>query len=379
MLEYIGPSGAAGRPENRERRVLEGLKTFKEKEKFLYARIVAGARAFGRAFTTAPRRFWAWGSQKTSVVIAPHSARSSRRLQFSRFAMGLIGAAALGLFGFSVFSAGRYAVTAAMLAGARRELADSRAAIDELRDSVETLSGSALRFETKLSELLEIAARRKGQQATGAVAAAGAAMASPAGAEALGVAGLTGLLNMPFSGGLANRELDRLSGLSLYLDQAAPSLEQLATILAGQKEIMSEIPNIWPIQGGLGHISMYFGQNENPFSGGQWYLHTGIDISTFGVGNPILAAADGKVIDVSYDGGLGNSITIQHSHGFLTRYGHLRSTGVRKGQQVVQGQVIATLGNSGKTTGPHLHYEVHLGTSLIDPLRFLNIRKAVGQ
>ncbi|MCE1196374.1 M23 family metallopeptidase [bacterium] len=368
----------------RGKRVFEGLKTVKEKEKLLYARIVAGAGAFVRAVAAAPRRFWAWGRQRTSIVIAPHSARASRRLQFSLFALGLIGAAALGLFGFSAFSAGRYAVTAAMLAGARRELADSQAAIDELRDSVEALSGSALRFETKLSEVLEIAARRKGQQtAVGSAAAKGAAgaagTAGAADAEALGVAGLTGLLNMQYSGGLANRELDRLTGLSRYLDQAAPGLEQLATILAGQKEIMSEIPNIWPIQGGVGHISMYFGQNENPFSGGQWYLHTGIDISTFGVGNPILATADGKVIDVSYDGGLGNSITIQHSHGFLTRYGHLRSTGVRKGQQVVQGQVIATLGNSGKTTGPHLHYEVHLGTSLIDPLRFLNIRKAVGQ
>jgi murein DD-endopeptidase MepM/ murein hydrolase activator NlpD len=359
----------------REKRVLEGLKTVKEKEKLLYARIVAGAGAFVRAFATAPRRFWDWGSQRTSIVIAPHSARGSRHFRLSRFAMGLIGAAALGLFGFSAFSAGRYAVTAAMLAGARRELADSRAAIDELRDSVEALSGSALRFETKLSELLEIAARRKGQQASGAAAGAG----SSEGSEALGVAGLANLLNLPYSGGLANRELDRLSGLSRYLDQASPGLEQLATILAGQKEIMSEIPNIWPIQGGIGHISMYFGQNENPFSGGQWYLHTGIDISTFGVGNPILATADGKVIDASYDGGLGNSITIQHSHGFLTRYGHLRSISVRKGQQVVQGQVIGTLGNSGKTTGPHLHYEVHLGTSLIDPLRFLNIRKAVGQ
>jgi murein DD-endopeptidase MepM/ murein hydrolase activator NlpD len=348
--------------------VLEGLKTFKEKEKLLYARIVAGAGAFVRAFATAPRRFWAWGGQRTSIVIAPHSARGSRRFQLSRFALGLIGAAALGLFGFSAFSAGSYAVTAAMLATTRRELADSRAAIDELRDNVEALSGSALRFETKLSELLEIAARRPaGASSTGADG------------SALQAAGLTNLLNMPYSGGLANRELDRLSGLSRYLDQASPGLEQLATILAGQKEIMSEIPNIWPIQGGVGHISMYFGQNENPFSGGQWYLHTGIDISTFGVGNPILATADGKVIDASYDGGLGNSITIQHSHGFLTRYGHLRSISVRKGQQVVQGQVIATLGNSGKTTGPHLHYEVHLGTSLIDPLRFLNIRKAVRQ
>ncbi len=65
------------------------------------------------------------------------------------------------------------------------------------------------------------------------------------------------------------------------------------------------------------------------------------------------------------------------SHGFLPRYGHLRSIRVKKGQQVAQGQVVGTLGNTGKSTGPHLHYEVHLGTSVIDPLRFLNVRKAI--
>lgn len=343
----------------------EGLREYKKKEKLLYARLVAGAGAFFRAFVTLPRRFVAWAGQKTSIVVIPHTGAVSRRLQASRFILGAAGLGLAAILGFSVFATGRHLATVAMLEASRRELAESRAAIDELRDSAEALTGSALRFETQLSGLLAIAARRKGQPA-----------ASTPGDDALHAAGLSGLLNMPDSGGLAYRELQRLRGLSGYLDSAAPGLEQIATILAGQKEIMSEIPNIWPIQGGSGHISMYFGQNENPFSGGQWYLHNGIDISTFRVGDPVIAAADGKVIDASYDPGLGNCVTIQHSHGFLTRYGHLRSFRVTKGQQVVQGQPVGTLGNTGKTTGPHLHYEVHLGTSVIDPLRFLNVRRA---
>lgn len=343
----------------------EGLREYKKKEKLFYARLVAGTKAFFKAFVTAPRRFAAWAGAKSTIVFIPHSERASRRFQASRFAVGVAGLALVALLGFSIFASARYLAAVAGLETAKREAAESRAAIDELRDSAEALTGSALQFETRLSELLEIAARKKGQS--------GAAVAED---DALAAAGLSGLLNMSASGGLAYRELERLRGLSAYLESAAPGLEQIATVLAGQKEIMSEIPNIWPIQGGVGHISMYFGQNENPFSGGQWYLHNGIDISTFGVGNPIIAAADGKVIDVSYDASLGNCITIQHSHGFLTRYGHLRSFRVTKGQQVVQGQVVGTLGNTGKTTGPHLHYEVHLGTSVIDPLRFLNVRKA---
>lgn len=350
--------------------MLEGPRAFKQKEKLFYARLVAGTKAFFRAIVTFPRRFFAWAGHRTTFIVLPHTEAASKQFQASRFAIGAAILAFVGLLGFSLFATSRYLATAAMLEAAKRELASSSAAIDDLRDGAEALTGAALKFETRLAELLAIAAHK--QAAPGGSAATAAAE----GKEALKAAGLASLLGMPATDRLAYRELERLRGLADYLDAATPGLEQLATVLAGQKEIMSEIPNIWPIRGGAGHISMYYGQNENPFSGGQWYLHNGIDISTFRTGDPIIATADGKVIDVSYDAGLGNCVTIQHSHGFLTRYGHMRSFSVRKGQQVAQGQLLGTLGNTGKTTGPHLHYEVHLGTSVIDPLRFLNISKA---
>jgi murein DD-endopeptidase MepM/ murein hydrolase activator NlpD len=87
-----------------------------------------------------------------------------------------------------------------------------------------------------------------------------------------------------------------------------------------------------------------------------------------------MAAADGKVVSVAYDTSMGNNIIIEHKHGFLTRYAHLSAFKVQKGAIVKQGQIIGYIGNTGLSTGPHLHYEVHLGTETIDPLQFLNIR-----
>jgi len=344
--------------------VPQGLSEYKRREKLLYAKLVAASKAFFGWFAGAPGRFSRWAGRRTYIEIAPEAARPSRGLRFNNLSLTLLLVACIGLGGFAVFATVRFAWVFVDLEISRRDLAESRTMVDSLRDRVEALSGSALKFETSLSGLLATVARKG--DGTDADASAGGA---------LDVAGLTTLLNMPESGNLGNRELARLTDLTGYLNASVPDLEKISTLLAGQKEILSEIPNVWPIQDGTGHVSMYFGQNENPFSSGQWYLHSGIDISTFRTGDPVVATADGKVIAASYDGTLGNAITIQHSHGFLTRYGHLRSFKVSVGQQVTQGQVIATLGNTGKTTGPHLHYEVHLGTSIIDPLRFLNKRQ----
>ena len=342
----------------------QGLSEYKKKEKLLYARLVAASKALFGWFGGTTGSVIRWARLSTHMEIVPDSARPSRRLRISNLSLTLLILACVGLGGAAVYAVSRFAYVFIDLEIARRDLAETRIMVDSLRDRVETLSGSALKFETSLSDLLATAAR-KGDGANADLPASGA----------LDAAGLTYLLNMPESGSLGNRELIRLKDLAGYLEASVPDLEKISTLLAGQKEIMSEIPNVWPIKGGVGHVSMYFGQNENPFSSGQWYLHSGIDISTFRTGDPVLATADGKVIAANYDGTLGNAITIQHSHGFLTRYGHLRSFLVGVGQQVTQGQVIATLGNSGLTTGPHLHYEVHLGTSIIDPLRFLNKRQ----
>ena len=344
-------------------KVPEGLRGFKEQEKRWYGRIVQSFGTGLTALSVAFRRFFAWGRGRLTLALIPHTARAARKFEMSRFSLAAIVAALAVLVGVALFAAGRYGVTALRAASLDARLADANKSIDTLRESTEKLLSETAKFEEKLGQVVGIA-QAKGK--TDAV---------PGSADILKTAGLSDLISGQLSDDPVSRDVLRLDGVAGTLDKSLPSLDNIANVLATQKDIMTEIPNIWPIKGNLGHITMYFGQNENPFSTGQWYLHTGIDISTYRQGDPILATADGKVIDVHYDASLGNSVTIQHSHGFTTRYGHMRSFAVKKGQRVAQGDVIGYLGNTGKTTGPHLHYEVYLGTSLIDPLRFLSIRK----
>ena len=111
----------------------------------------------------------------------------------------------------------------------------------------------------------------------------------------------------------------------------------------------------------------------NTPSGG-WYLHKGIDIA-WGYGVPIVATANGKVQKIDNDPmGLGWYIVLRHNYGFHTRYGHFDRIIVQKGQEVRRGQIIGYMGSSGLSTGPHLHYEVGIGSQVVDPEQFLSIR-----
>lgn len=120
-----------------------------------------------------------------------------------------------------------------------------------------------------------------------------------------------------------------------------------------QKERLAHTPAVWPTKG---YISDSFGMRTHPITGKRQFHH-GLDISTQ-LGNKIVATADGFVLLRDYSSALGNLIHIDHGFGFSTRYGHLASFNVKEGDRVKRWQVIGFVGNSGASTGPHLHYEV---------------------
>jgi murein DD-endopeptidase MepM/ murein hydrolase activator NlpD len=155
-------------------------------------------------------------------------------------------------------------------------------------------------------------------------------------------------------------------------------VKEIRPLLESQSALLTEIPSIWPIKDGKGHISMFFGQNINPFTG-QYYIHKGIDLSTYRAGDPIVATADGQVVTAEYAYDFGNYIIIRHKHGYYTRYAHMLSFRVRIGQRVQQNEVIGYIGNTGISTGPHLHYEVHIGSDVVDPYKYINIRSSIAK
>jgi murein DD-endopeptidase MepM/ murein hydrolase activator NlpD len=165
---------------------------------------------------------------------------------------------------------------------------------------------------------------------------------------------------------LVDRLYQDLQQLEREVALRAESLEAVTTYLNQQKDRLAATPSIWPTQG---YVSSRFGSRISPFTGRQ-QQHTGIDVAAQR-GTPILAAADGVVTFSGKLAGYGRAIVITHGFGFKTFYGHNQENKVRKGQQVKRGQAIGTVGNSGYSTGSHVHYEVIVDGAPVDPLKYI--------
>jgi murein DD-endopeptidase MepM/ murein hydrolase activator NlpD len=135
----------------------------------------------------------------------------------------------------------------------------------------------------------------------------------------------------------------------------------------------SNVPDMWPI---LGPITSGFGQREDPVLGnGEGEFHKGVDIGSPD-GTPVHAPAGGRVVMAGLGNGYGREIEIDHGNGVVTLYGHLQGFNVMAGQTVVKGEVIGFVGHSGRTTGSHLHYEVQIRGSAVNPHKYLRTTMA---
>jgi murein DD-endopeptidase MepM/ murein hydrolase activator NlpD len=130
----------------------------------------------------------------------------------------------------------------------------------------------------------------------------------------------------------------------------------------------SYTPNLWPV---IGPITSGFGEREDPVLGtGEGEFHAGIDISG-PMGMPIHATADGVVVSAEVENGYGRMVRVDHGHGIQTCYGHMSGFAVTPGQTISRGQVIGYIGHSGRTTGNHVHYEVRIHNTPVNPHKYL--------
>jgi len=145
------------------------------------------------------------------------------------------------------------------------------------------------------------------------------------------------------------------------------SYSELLEILQKESEIRDCTPSIKPLKGGF--LSSRFGRRMDPYTG-RIAFHGGVDFFAR-TGTPVIATADGTVTMAKNDGGIGLAVEINHGNGFKTRYGHLSSILVKRGQSVKRGETIGLVGNTGRSTGPHLHYEVQFRKDLRNPLDYI--------
>jgi len=157
-----------------------------------------------------------------------------------------------------------------------------------------------------------------------------------------------------------------LDDLESTIEQRKEKYAEFEKFLDDQKMLLASTPSIWPTRGWL---SSRFGYRTSPFADKREF-HRGIDISARS-GSKVISPANGLVVFTGWERGYGRVIVIKHARGFKTKYAHLRKILVKKGQHVKKGAKIGLVGNSGRTTGSHLHYEVHLNNVAVNPLRYI--------
>jgi murein DD-endopeptidase MepM/ murein hydrolase activator NlpD len=167
---------------------------------------------------------------------------------------------------------------------------------------------------------------------------------------------------------LVNRLQMDLQELQKKAFQREQNLKELQEFLQTQKSILLATPSLWPV---IGRVSSAFGETRTSSSSGGVRPHKGLDICV-PPGTPVVATADGVVSFSGTESEYGRLICVDHGHGFSTAYGHLHKLQVQVGDRVTKGQVIGTVGLSGNSTGPHVHYEVRMHSNPVNPSRFLN-------
>jgi murein DD-endopeptidase MepM/ murein hydrolase activator NlpD len=171
---------------------------------------------------------------------------------------------------------------------------------------------------------------------------------------------------LPGTGGPAlPLDADSLAALETKMNQLERDIKVYENVLRER----GYTPSVWPVEGNL---ESGFGVRRNPFGGGSYEFHSGQDIDAQ-TGDPVKAGATGQVTFVGWQNGYGQLIVIDHGGGLTSRYGHLSHIDVAQGQTIERGQFIGRVGSTGRSTGPHLHYEIRINDTPVDPLQYLLI------
>jgi len=293
-----------------------------------------------------------------TLVIIPQKTSRVLRLKVPRnMAIGLsVGLALLFILAFfSIFRAGQLRVELASYTNMRNDYLRQQVAIKKVSNQVEEFKdqmGRMRELDYKLRMITDLEVDRPSPSQYGIGGAFDTR--DPVKDTELSKLDLLALLD---------QDLSRLEKAVQYQEE---SFNSLKSFLADQKDLIERSPYRWPVRG---FLSSTYGPRVDPFTG-QQRTHEAIDIVA-PKGTPIKAPADGIVTFSGHDSTFGNMLVIDHGYGVITRYGHNDSVLVREGQRIKRGDTISTVGSSGRSTGPHLHYEIRINDIAVNPLNMI--------
>lgn len=290
--------------------------------------------------------------QHHTVIFVPHAHAKLRKWRVTNLQIGLVTGALLLLtltaafFIWSHFSTKANPVEIARLAGENEKL---REVNQEFESSIRKLQDQLTSYEDRTRQLAIVA---------GIATLGDAANATPAGDTA--EAGIGGGTPVDEIG------VEDLPAMQGRIRQIDGTLKAVETRLHQRARWISQTPAITPVKGIL---TSGFGYRSDPVTHGRGD-HQGVDIAA-APGQPVRASADGIVMRSGTIGGLGKAIYLAHGYGVTTRYGHMSKVEVRPGQRVKRGDIIGRVGNTGRSTGYHLHYEVRQDGQPVNPLVYI--------
>ncbi len=283
----------------------------------------------------------------STIIFVPHARAKFRKLKVSHRLLFSLVSVITSSFCLSTFFSVQYFTSLSQtheLSRLKRENRDLQSANEQFSKSVQSLRTQLVTVEDKTRELAIIAGitalDETSQGGVGGVRQADEPVGNP-----------------------YRDDVDKMSFRSHRLERDLSVLEQKFT---ARSHLLSSTPSIVPVRGIL---TDGFGGRSDPFTG-EPGTHNAIDISS-AVGQPVRAPADGIVVKAEWANGYGNVIYVSHGYGFSTRYGHLSSFEARPGTRIKRGDVIGHVGSTGRSTGPHLHYEVRLNNNPVNPLEYI--------
>ena len=313
-------------------------------------------RIFRRFIERRVMALFAWLNQTVTLILVPSSHSHSIALKFRPLwpILFLFLVVAIGGGATVILSNGAKARLAeASLAG---ELDNSRKALDDVHNQVESMVQLMDRFQNTIS-LFDPESSESGLGTD---------------YSAQDFTDITAAVGMVGSGNMS--DVDRLKLLNSAIENSMSPLKESLSLLASQRRLLAELPTMWPVKNhNQARVSFLFGPNLDPVNRSRWYLHRGLDIAG-SPGTALVASADGKVVEVDYSPtGYGNYVVIKHKYGIYTLYGHQQRVLVRVGDTVSQGDTIGLMGATGRTTGSHVHFEVRIGSQIVDPIVYLRM------